>query len=167
MLQAVFTYPDWDLVLETLELRPAPGIPLPSVSDVVPFGGTGEGVEHRDLKHAVAQNLRWVGLPKTLTPGKIEARLYSGDSLDVLFESARQRVAVEVKTRSAPYSELVRGLFQCVKYEAVLNAEARANGLRLDCGAVLAIGGVLPEALLPLRHTLGVTVYENVGDGVV
>ena len=164
MLLEVFTYPDWDLVLEALELRPTSGPPLPPVSEVVRWGGGGEGAEHHALKNAVAQNPDWVGLRKRLRPGETEAPLYSGDLLDVLFEDSRQRTAVEVKGRSAPRSDIVRGLFQCVKYEAVLNAEARVSGLRRDCEAVLALGGVLPRDLVDLGHTLGVKVFQNVGE---
>lgn len=164
MLHEVFTYPDWDLVLEALELRPTSRPPLPPVSEVVRRGGGGEGGEHRALKNAVAQNPGWVALRKGLSPGETEAPLYSGDSVDVLFKDSRQRTAVEVKGRSAFRSDIVRGLFQCVKYEAVLNAEARVRGLSLDCEAVLALGGVLPKDLVALRHTLGTKVFENVGE---
>ena len=128
------------------------------------MGWRGEGAEHRALKNAVAQNPGWVGLRKGLSPGKTEAPLYSGDSLDVLFEDSRQRTAVEVKGRSASRRDIVRGLFQCVKYEAVLGAEARVSGRSLDCEALLALGGVLPKDLVALRHTLGVKVFENVGE---
>ena len=164
MLHDVFTYPDWDLVLEALGLEPVSGFPLPPVSDVVPQGGRGEGAEHRALKNAVARNPGWVGLPRGLSPGKTEARLYSGDSLDVLFRDSKRRTAVEVKGRSALPTDIVRGLFQCVKYEAVLNAQARARGLPLDCEAVLALGGGVPSDLVALRHTLGVKVFEDLGD---
>ena len=39
MLDEVFTYPDWDRVLEALELQPTSGPPLPPVSEVVRWGG--------------------------------------------------------------------------------------------------------------------------------
>ncbi len=70
-------------------------------------------------------NPQWVGLPNSLSPGEVEVSLHSGDSLDVLFFDSNRRIAVEVKGASAPVGEVIRGLFQCVKYEAVLDAEAR------------------------------------------
>ena len=164
MLHEVFTYAHWNRVLEALGLRPASGVPLPPVSAAVPGGGAGEGAEHLALKNAVAQNPGWVGLPRRLSPGDTEARLQSGDSVDVLFGDSRRRTAVEVKGRSAPYSEIVRGFFQCVKYEAVLNAEAHVSVHHVDCQAVLALGGVLPKDLVALRHTLGVKVFDNMGE---
>ena len=63
----------------------------------------------------------------------------------------------------APVGEVIRGLFQCVKYEVVLDAEARVTGSRADCEAVLALGGSFPGELTPLRHTLRVKVFENLG----
>ncbi len=82
--------------------------------------------------------------------------------LSAFFDSNR-RIAVEVKGASAPVSEVIRGLFQCVKYEAVLDAQARVAGSQQDCEAVLALGGSFPNELTPLRHTLGVKVFENLG----
>ena len=108
-------------------------------------------------------NPQWVGLPNSLSPGEVEGSLYSGDSLDVLFFDSNRRIAVEVKGASAPVSEVIRGLFQCVKYEAVLDAQARVAGSQQDCEAVLALGGSFPNELTPLRHTLGVKVFENLG----
>ena len=119
--------------------------------------------EHKRLKEAVSVNPQSIGLPNSLSPGKVEASLYSGDSLDVLFSDSNRRIAVEVKGASAPVGEVIRGLFQCVKYEAVLDAEARVAGSRADCEAVLALGGSFPGELTPLRHTLGVRVFENLG----
>jgi hypothetical protein len=52
--------------------------------------------------------------------GKIECRLASGDRLDVLFTNDKTRLAAEVKTSDAPSDEVQRGVFQCVKYRAIL-----------------------------------------------
>ena len=163
MLQDVFTFSDWDQVLDTFGLPPAPVVELTPADEISVHGGGGEGAEHKRLKEVVSVNPQWIGLPNSLSPGKVEASLYSGDSLDVLFADSNRRIAVEVKGASAPVGEVIRGLFQCVKYEAVLDAEARVAGSRADCGAVLALGGSFPGELTPLRHTLGVRVFENLG----
>ena len=162
MLDEVFNFPDWGQVLDTFEL-PRAVVELPPADEISARGGGGEGAEHKRLKEAVSVNPRWIGLPKILSPGKVEAPLRSGDSLDVLFSDSNRRIAVEVKGASAPVGEVIRGLFQCVKYEAVLDAEARVDGSRADCKAVLALGGSFPGKQTPLRHTLGVTVFENLG----
>ena len=163
MLKEVFTFPDWDQVLDTFELPRAPMVELPPTDEISAHGGGGEGAEHKCLKEAVSVNPQWVGLPNSLSPGEVEGSLYSGDSLDVLFLDSNRRIAVEVKGASAPVSEVIRGLFQCVKYEAVLDAQARVAGSQQDCEAVLALGGSFPNELTPLRHTLGVKVFENLG----
>ena len=100
----------------------------------------------------------------TIAPGKTEAPLYSGDRVDVLFADGRRRIAVEVKASGAPPSELVRGVFQCVKYAAVLDAEAIAEQTDIDCRAILVLGGSLPADLLALRAALGVDVREGVSE---
>ena len=163
MLQDVFTFLDWDQVLDSFGLPPAPVVVLPPADQISPRGGGGEGAEHKRLKEALSVNPQWVGLPNRLSPGEIEAGLRSGDSLDVLFSSGDRRIAVEVKGASAPEGEIVRGLFQCVKYEAVLDAETRVVGSRANCESVLALGGSFPDKLTPLRHALGVKVFDNLG----
>ena len=163
MLREVFNFTDWDQVLDTFELPRAPVVELPPADEISAHGGGGEGAEHQRLKKAVSVNPQWIGLPNSLSPGKVEANLRSGDSLDVLFSDSNRRIAVEVKGASAPVGEVIRGLFQCVKYEAVLDAEARVAGSRADCEAVLALGGSFSGELTPLRHTLGVRVFENLG----
>ena len=163
MLKEVFTFRDWDRVLDTFQLPRAPVVELPPVDKLSAHGGGGEGAEHRRLKEAVSVNPRWIGLPNSLSPGDLEARLRSGDSLDVLFSDRHRRLAVEVKGASASVGEVIRGLFQCVKYEAVLDAEVRVTGSRANCEAVLALGGSFPGELTPLRYTLGVRVFENLG----
>ena len=158
----VWDFPDWGQVLDAFEL-PRAVVELPPADEISAHGGGGEGAEHKRLKETVSVNPRWIGLPKSLSPGKVEEPLRSGDSLDVLFSDSHRRIAVEVKGASAPVGEVIRGLFQCVKYEAVLDAEARVAGSRADCKAVLALGGSFPGELTRLRHTLGVKVFENLG----
>ncbi len=158
----VWDFPDWGQVLDAFEL-PRAVVELPPADEISAHGGGGEGAEHKRLKEAVSVNPLWIGLPKSLSPGKVEKNLRSGDSLDVLFSDRNRRIAVEVKGVSAPDGEVIRGLFQCVKYEAVLDAEARVEGSRAYCKAVLALGGSFPGTLTWLRHTLGVKVVENLG----
>lgn len=162
MLHHVFTYPHWDAVLDRLGLERPMTEPLPPMDAVTPRGG-GEGEEHRALKQHVATHPQLVELPASLGPGAQEAAQYSGDSLDVLFTDSRNWIAVEVKGRSAPKTEVVRGLFQCVKYQAVLEAQARYEGKRVNCEAILALGGGFPPSLIALRNTLQIKVVDGLG----
>ncbi len=164
MLSEVFGYTRWDKVLAACGLTARPG-PLTTVDPVSTAGGTrgggGEGEAHLRLKEAVAAHPEWVGLPANTGPGRTEAPLRSGDSVDVLFSPPRARVAVEVKGVGAPEAEVARGMFQCVKYAAVLEAESSAEQVRVDCSAILALGDELPGTLRELRNTLGIDVFSN------
>ncbi len=55
----------------------------------------------------------------------------------------------------------MRGLFQCVKYLAILKAVERVSGGVRDVRAVLVLEGQLPNRLISLRNMLGVRVYET------
>jgi hypothetical protein len=110
---------------ESLDLPPTPNAYGP------------ESKEHKALK-------QWVSLhPEIFRDigrfgnGENEYLLRSGDRPDVHFDNGSQRLAVEVKTGFAPYEELVRGVFQVIKYRSVLRAEQRALGLVPNGVAVL------------------------------
>ncbi len=47
----------------------------------------------------------------------------SGDRVDVVFCAEREIVAIEVKSRDSNWADLRRGIYQCVKYKAVLLAQ--------------------------------------------
>jgi hypothetical protein len=51
----------------------------------------------------------------------------SADCADVMFEHTKGRIAVDVKASAASDAELERGIYQCVKYQALLRAELTAN----------------------------------------
>src|SRR3954463_2920037 len=115
----IYTYPYWRDVLAELRLQqttdPAPEI----IAGAGRIGG-GEGPEHRALKELVGANPQLVGLCQDDSPGKLEWPLPSGDSVDVVFVRKNSIHAVEVKPAGAPEADVARGLFQCVKYRAVL-----------------------------------------------
>ncbi|ATX67513.1 hypothetical protein [Roseinatronobacter bogoriensis] len=126
------------------------------------FGG-GEGPEHKSLKEFVRLNPQCVGLPIGSGEGESEVVTPSGDRIDVIFERMDCIVAVEVKPASAPIHDITRGLFQCVKYRAVLQAHSDFVGDSRPVVLLLVLGGTLPADLFPLRNSLGVTVVEGVG----
>jgi hypothetical protein len=164
MLREVYQYKKWDEVLKVSGLQPT-SAPLDAfpMDDRQYARDGGEGEAHRKLKEAVAAHPEWLGLSRAFAPGQTEVVLRSGDRVDVVFSNVRQRIAVEVKAAGAPEQELIRGIFQCVKYAAVLEAEASANQDQIDCRAILAFGGTLPRSLYSLRATLGADVRENIG----
>jgi len=167
MLSEVFAFRDWEKVLGALKLQQLPPVSnsLPPISQVVPKGAAGEGKAHRKLKNELAQHPERLGLPKNMAPGGIEVLLYSADRVDVVFTSQHRRVAVEVKASGAPPGEVVRGLFQCVKYSALLAAEAKVEEDETDSSAILALGGAMPPELGGLRSILGVEVRDELDPG--
>jgi hypothetical protein len=88
------------------------------------FGGPPESENHLRLKKYVASHPREFGAPKDCKKGLMEYRLPSADEMDVLFMSTREQVVVEVKSKRSNSVDLERGVFQCVKYRAVLQAKS-------------------------------------------
>ena len=92
------------------------------------LGGEAESKEHEYLKTFVADN------PGKLSPKlahavtKPEHCLASGDKVDVLMHETDKGfdAVVEVKSVISLESDIRRGIFQCVKYKAVLEAEYRS-----------------------------------------
>lgn len=161
-LQRVFSYRRWREVLDALDLPYRWNKPAAAVDAAARLPG-GEGPEHLALKRFVAENPDVVDLPNGTSPGDIEYLLPSGDSLDVSFQGRTAWVAAEVKPASSGAADIARGLFQCVKYAAVMEALQVFRGIRKSARAVLVLGGVLPSDLISLRNALGVEVFENVG----
>lgn len=158
-----FHYDKWPAVLAALSLSPV----KPAVSPVLVLaaaarGGGGEGDAHRRLKEYIAANPSQIGLPRSTAVGTVEYLLPSADAIDVLFVRKRERVAVEVKAANAGTADILRGLFQCVKYEALLQAELAVQSVRASGRAVLVLESGLPSELVPARNTLGITVFERV-----
>ena len=96
----------------------------------------------------------------------LEYPLPSLDEIDVVFKSAYALIGVEVKSRisdSFP-SDYERGLFQTVKYRALLEAMARsANyGIPAEIKIILVLETRLPAEFRELANRLGVSVLENV-----
>ena len=166
-LSKVFTYPKskWLNILEEFGLSPAEPLNPQLEISTDHLDRITESDEHKRLKNYVAQHPKSVGLGKSLAPGKVEFRLPSGDEVDVLFQNARCRIAVEVKSHISKEADLKRGLFQCVKYWAILRACRGLEGETYEVNALLAIEGRLPKKLIPVRNTLGVKVIENIRVG--
>ena len=80
---------------------------------------------------------------KDVVFAETEHPLPSGDSLDVYFElSDGKHVAIEVKPSIAPDQDICRGVFQCVKYNAVMDAlrKIECKGYEIE---VLLVAGII------------------------
>lgn len=177
----IIGYPHWRDVLAVLGLQPLTvGLPDPeSVIRAPGFGGfgAGEGDLHKRLKHFLGEHYQLLGIAGQFR-ADFERKLLSGDVADLLLdeEDGPRRVCVEVKSIISDESDLIRGLFQCVKYEAVLDAHETYDLARnTNCSprrieVVLATEGPLPDSLRDLGKRLGVRIVSRIvvpGDYVV
>lgn len=131
---------------------------LHNAANIRGTGGEGEG--HRMLKLKVASNPQWLGIDWKHTV-EIESRLPSGDAIDVVFRGEQIDVAVEVKPANDAKADLVRGVFQCVKYRAVLEAEAKVQHRERQRRVVLALGSPVPVDVLALLKQLQIEYVDD------
>jgi len=120
------------------------------------YGGPAESDEHRRLRLAVQKHpsafLDLYGQISAAT----EKRLLSGDEIDVYVIDDHAHYAVEVKSRRSSNADLKRGIYQAVKYRAVLKAEHKALDMKPKVRAVLIAERKLPNQLKALAKNLKV-----------
>ncbi|MDR7925813.1 hypothetical protein RIE95_02180 [Acidithiobacillus thiooxidans] len=133
--EKIFNYRKWGTINEKLfgnngesKLRVKKGSEVDGRSkNGMSHGGPAESDEHKKLKAWVASNPSKVGLAKSFGKGTPEAPLLSGDTIDVLFSDGNDYVVVEVKSCRSNDDDLRRGIYQCVKYRTVKEAEHAPN----------------------------------------
>ncbi len=161
-LAHVFSFSRWAEVLKALSLEPV-ACDFSTVLKKASLGyGAGESDDHKALKEYVACNPNVIGLSSNLPVGVTEYRLPSGDSLDVSFTSKSVWIAAEIKSSISAEPDIVRGLFQCVKYRAVMEALLVAEARPQVARAILVLGAKLPKSLVPLRNLLGIEVIDGI-----
>ena len=154
-------YPHWTWVLNELGLKRASS-KIDNLIDIAAGLGGGEGPEHAALKEYVRKHPAIIGLRADHPFGQAEYKLPSGDRVDVAFKSTKRLDCIEVKPAHCGEAEVVRGLFQCVKYAAVAQAQAQFYQFEGEVISCLVLGGSLPRSLISLRNSLGIRVIENV-----
>ena len=157
-------FEQWDWVLSSLGLTPSI-IDTTANENVIRsgkfFGSGGEGENHKKLKEYVYNHPESIGI-KDIKQRDMEHILLSGDRLDVYFELVDgTKVAVEIKPSTSPDADVMRGLYQCVKYKAILDAEDKVHGNKANNSAILVIGGKLSPENRMVQETLGIIVQEN------
>lgn len=161
-LADIFSYSHWDDVLKALELKPVASDFSTLVRAAAMVHGGGESQHHKALKEYVALNPRTIGTGAGVSTGKTEYRLPSGDSLDVSFMTKTVWIGVEVKSAISSKSDILRGLFQCVKYRAVMEAVLITQASRQSVRTILVLESFFPRSLLPLKHLLGIEVIDKI-----
>ena len=122
------------------------------------LGGPAESDEHRRLKEYVKNNPRLFGAPKGCKEGVTEKLLRSFDEIDVWFVGPGEQLAVEVKSRRSNDRDLERGVFQCIKYRAVLEAENKTRKINSTVRACLVSERKLPSELARLARLFDIDV---------
>ena len=163
----IFSFQEWDRVLEECELQhETHGILLNDVdADKISSPSKGgwssepESQEHKALKKFVAKNPESVGINNAIGKAVQEYIFASGDRVDVLFNTENNKIAVEVKSIISNDNDLNRGIFQCVKYQAVLRAEQKATNNPPIGRAILVTERELTPPLENLAALLGIEFF--------
>ena len=164
ILNKIYLYDKWDEVLRAF------GLSSTEVSDefikihrdaAEKYVRGGEGERHKKFKLYIANNPQIIGVSRKLK-SCVEHPLPSGDSIDVSFENDNVWIGVEVKSIKSLDHDILRGLYQCVKYRSVMEAFLNAIGIEKDVDVILVIEGEFPKKLIPLKNVLGIKVIDNI-----
>ncbi len=159
MHKEIFAFKKWHAVLGQLDLVPSTDDFHDLIDSAGNSGGHKESEDHIRLKLFVANYPALFGIESD-HHGHDEVRLPSADRLDVSFYTRSKWIAVEVKSKKSDEGDITRGLFQCIKYGAVMTADLGARGIERSVRALLVVEQKLPSKLVKLAHTLGVEFVE-------
>jgi len=164
MLQEIYHFDQWDEVLREYGLRPLKNqwTRIPREVFRSRYGGSGESEEHKRLKEYISRSPLVLGLNLTLGKGEIEHEFPSADAVDVLFIRGQKWIGIEVKAKNSPLEDIARGIYQCVKYRALIEAQQMVEQKRPNAEVYLALGAKFPKDLIGLRNTLGINVIDNI-----
>ena len=125
----VYAFPDWDRVYADAfgHRLPAFASSQGTERDGIESTRGGEGRNHRKLRLWIRDNPGQVRRNYANLRTDTEVVLASEDRVDVVYYGPTT-VALEVKSLDSDYADLRRGIFQCIKYRAVMQAmDARSN----------------------------------------
>ncbi|CAC9956899.1 hypothetical protein [uncultured Gammaproteobacteria bacterium] len=122
------------------------------------WSGEAESNEHKILKEFIANNPNAVGLGKKTKEGIVEYLFPSSDKADVVFKNGSKYLGVEVKSIISNNEDINRGIFQCVKYQALLRAEQKFLKLPPTARAVLVVESQPSLELRNLSDILGIKI---------
>lgn len=157
------------IVLKTLELEPYEPKDNSSDENAIRNGKNTrhsfEGEKHKALKEYIYNHPEAIGIKK-VAYRYMEYTLLSGDRLDVFFKlKDGTQIAVEVKSEISDDADILRGIYQCVKYDAVLKAERCVHCAKVDnypIREILVLEGKIPAEKASVALLLNVSYTENV-----
>ncbi|HEY3798523.1 MAG TPA: hypothetical protein VGL58_09220 [Caulobacteraceae bacterium] len=168
-LNEVWSYPDWSALYERAFRNRMPeddrsnqefdddGQPDNPKFRARGFrGGLPESDEHKALKDYVSRHPTALRLGLRSPTAAIERTLPSGDVVDVEIIDGPRRIGVEVKSILSGDADLHRGIYQCVKYLAVMVAQSGLSAEDAACEVMLVTQRKLPPPLRALAQRLGI-----------
>ena len=163
VLDHIYAFQQWECVLQQFQLKPLTIDIKHSVEKGQNIkGGGGESKFHLEFKNFIANNPTAIGLSEKIGVGKTEHRLISEDVIDVVFTHKNTIIGVEVKSRISNFDDIYRGIFQCIKYKHLIEAEQKIENKQPDSRVILALEGQLPEELIAVKNILGIEVIEKI-----
>lgn len=157
-------FKEWDWVLNKLSISAnqiftKEQIKKKKISAKHGFGGEGE--EHLKIKDFIINHPEVLSIKRVAFSQK-EYVLLSGDKLDLYFECKNNtHYAVEVKPSTSPDDDVLRGIFQCVKYKAVMDAQRVADYGTYENRVLLVIAGSMSKENKLIANDLGIKYIEN------
>ncbi len=136
----VFAYKNWDSLLKELDMTPVEPTTENldergrTYSEYIERTGGEESEDHRRLKEYIAAHAEAIGLPEE-SAAQTEYLFVAGDRADIVFGTGPDAWAV-VEISIGEIGELVKGVYQAIKYRALLQAE-KGHGLSVQVDAFL------------------------------
>ncbi|MFY9260170.1 MAG: hypothetical protein WAO71_06625 [Gallionella sp.] len=166
-MKDVWEYKGWQELLKLWGLKPLEGnIPALQTINKIPIKSSPKGgwsdepesEQHRLLKEWVAQNPHILKSRIPFHVGETEWLYASADRVDVMFQHDDGCIAVEIKSEISNDADIERGIYQCIKYQALLRAELKANNKIPNGYSVLVTSRKITPPLQQLAELLNVKV---------
>ncbi|MFH1390246.1 MAG: hypothetical protein ABIH56_05970 [Candidatus Margulisiibacteriota bacterium] len=162
MLADIYNFTLWDKVLTEFSLKPLTNRPIRLMPiKAGAYGGVGESEEHRKLKAYIAKHPEIIKISKYAS-SYIEYAFASADIIDVLFQHDNEWIGVEVKSARSGLEDITRGLFQCIKYRALIEATQISENHHPNARVVLLLEDAFPKELRWLKNILAVEVMDRI-----
>jgi len=131
--EEVFSWPYWLQLLSLLGLKPLEDLSLDE-SELNHFasqsGPKGKSLEHIAMQEFIRSNpAAATKLAGVLQSSSCEYLFWSLDRVDVIAKTDDEWVGFEVKPSTSPFDELRKGIYQAVKYGALIKADLLDRGL--------------------------------------
>ena len=126
----VYAFRNWGQVYQKTFGRPLPAETFPEGAerDGTSHARGGEGPNHKALRLWVKDNPHGIRRSHAGFKTATEVILESADRVDVVYYGSDETIVIEVKSLDSDEADLRRGVFQCIKYRAVMKAmDVRLN----------------------------------------